>query len=918
MKLLVVIIACSTLGLLSITRAITTPPTLSVVSLGCILPVLLSVIANTLKKNKASRKVNLSWRKERDLIGTLFAANPGFFVAIDTDGKVTLMNEVMLNALGYTLQEVVNRDYISTFILEKDRKSWAKFFWQLREKRQTHRNEHRLLTKEGQTIWVEWRAQAVTNPQTSKLDFLFSAGIEITERKRSEMELRLLPKITKAVSAASDFQSALLLTLGLVAKATDWDLAEAWIPNPQDTHLIHVGSWHQGDERLEKFRQATTDWEMQPQVNLPGRVWLSQQPEWIADVTAAPQHLFARRHLARSCGLRTALAIPIVAEGQVLAILVFFRSESQASDRRLLQIMTSIALQLGSIFASKQAQARYRSIFENSVEGIFQTLLDGCLLNANPALAKLLGYSSALELLKEITDVEQQLYVYPQQRQEFIRLLKSSGMVSEFEAQFYRRDNSTIWVLLSAREVRNVQGRLLYYEGSVVDITERKSHEEQLRYFAYRDTLTGLGNRAWMQDRLQEALRRTKLDSGYKFAFLCFGLDDFKLINDSLGHLAGDRLLVAISWKLRACLRENDSLARLGGDEFAMLLDDIESIEEVISITQKIQRYLSQPLKLIDKEIFAGVSIGIVPSKASSGDSLEVLRDADIAMYRAKAKGKGNYVIFDEKMHCAAVRRLQLETDLRWAIAKEEFQVYYQPIVGLLQRQITGFEALIRWRHPQEGLISPEEFIPIAEESGLITAIGDWVLREACYQLRLWKEQFPHYPDLRMSVNLSSKQLSGDLNQRIGAILDETNLQGKDLKLEITETALMTDVDRALSIFYQLKARQIQLCIDDFGTGYCSLSYLHRLPIDILKIDQSFVRQMAFREENSAIIKTIVNLAHNLGIEVVAEGVESVEQLLQLQGLECQYGQGFFLSEPLSRSNAADLLAVKSLAQAWS
>ncbi len=918
MKLLVAIIACSTLGLLSITRTITTSPTLSVVSLGCILPVLLSVIANKLKKTKVSRKVNLSWRQERDLIGTLFAANPGFFVAIDADGKVTLMNEVMLNALGYTLQEVVNKDYVSTFILEKERRSWGKIFRQLSEKRQTHRNEHRLLTKEGQTIWVEWRAQAVTNPQTGKLDFLFSAGIEITERKRAEMELRLLPNITKAVGAASDFQSALLITLGLVAKATDWDLAEAWIPNPQDTHLIYVGSWHQGDERLEKFRQASTDWEMQPKTNLPGRVWLSQQPEWMADVTAAPQHLFARRHLARSCGLRTALAVPIVAEGQVLAILVFFRSDSQTSDRRLLQIMTSIALQLGSIFASKQAQARYRSIFENSVEGIFQTLLDGCLLNANPALAKLLGYNSASELLNEITDVEQQLYVYPQQRQDFIRLLKSSGMVSEFEVQFYRRDNSTIWVLLSAREVRNVQGRLLYYEGSVVDITERKSHEEQLRYFAYRDSLTGLGNRAWLQDRLQEALRRTKQDSGYKFAFLCFGLDDFKLINDSLGHLAGDRLLVGISWRLRALLREHDSLARLGGDEFAMLLDDIESIEEVISLTQKIQSYLSQPLKLIDKEIFAGVSIGIVPSKASYKDSLEVLRDADIAMYRAKAKGKGNYVVFDEKMHSAAVRRLQLETDLRWAIAKEEFQVYYQPIVGLLQRQITGFEALIRWRHPEEGLISPEEFIPIAEEAGLITAIGDWVLREACYQLRLWKEQFPHYPDLRMSVNLSSRQLSGDLNQRIGAILDETNLQGKDLKLEITETALMADVDRALSIFYQLKARQIQLCIDDFGTGYCSLSYLHRLPIDILKIDQSFVRQMAFREENSAIIKTIVNLAHNLGIEVVAEGVESVEQLLQLQRLECQYGQGFFLSKPLSRNNAADLLAVKSLAQAWS
>jgi predicted signal transduction protein with EAL and GGDEF domain len=360
-------------------------------------------------------------------------------------------------------------------------------------------------------------------------------------------------------------------------------------------------------------------------------------------------------------------------------------------------------------------------------------------------------------------------------------------------------------------------------------------------------------------------------------------------------------------------LRPSDTLARLGGDEFTILLEDITGLKDAILVAQRILENLTQPFNLNGQQVFTNTSIGIALSRHDYQRSEEILRDADTAMYRAKARGKGCYAVFDPKMYYLALSRLQLETDLRQAIARQEFQVFYQPIASLETGKITEFEALIRWQHPVKGLVSPAEFIPIAEETGLIVPIGQWILKEACRQMKDWQEKFSPQIPWKIHINLSGKQLQGiNLVEQIDNILAETGLDAGSLKLEITESLLIENVEVATNLFLALRERNIELCLDDFGTGYSSLSYLHRFPVSAIKIDRSFIMQMKPKDESSEIVRAIVLLAHILGMNVIAEGIETKAQLEQLKQLNCEKGQGFYFSKPLSREDAEDLLKIVS------
>lgn len=445
------------------------------------------------------------------------------------------------------------------------------------------------------------------------------------------------------------------------------------------------------------------------------------------------------------------------------------------------------------------------------------------------------------------------------------------------------------------------------YQQAQTELAERKRIEAQLRHDAFHDALTDLPNRALFLDRLGHALnliqRRTARQTldAYQFAVLFLDLDRFKVINDSLGHVVGDQLLKQVAHRLANCVRAGDTVARLGGDEFVILLEDIAGIHEAIEVAQRIHQYLHPPVFLDGHEVFISASIGIALSSTHYSQASQLLRDADTAMYRAKSRGSGCHEVFDAPMHTQAMRRLQLENDLQRAIERQEFWLCYQPIVSIATHQICGFEALIRWQHPEQGLISPGEFVPIAEETGLIQPIGLWVLQEACQQLRVWQSQMPDVL-LTMSVNLSARQFSQpDLIPKIDQILHESDLEGQHLKLEITESVLIENSKLAADILRQLQDRQIEICIDDFGTGYSSLSYLHRFPITTLKIDQSFVAQMG-QAENSEVVKAIVHLGLNLGLTVVAEGVETLEQFSSLQNSGCHYGQGYWFMQPESLS----------------
>jgi diguanylate cyclase (GGDEF)-like protein len=457
--------------------------------------------------------------------------------------------------------------------------------------------------------------------------------------------------------------------------------------------------------------------------------------------------------------------------------------------------------------------------------------------------------------------------------------------------------------------VRDGHTQPLHLIFQIQDITDRKRAEEQLLHDAFHDALTGLPNRALFMDHVKMAIQRSRRSGNRLFAALFLDLDRFKIINDSLGHMVGDQLLVGIAHRLEMCLRPGDTVARLGGDEFTILLEDLATSDDALDVARRVQEAVTQPFNIGGHEVFTTASIGIALSNTGYERAEDLLRDADTAMYRAKLLGKKRHVVFDKEMHDRAMELLQIETDLRRAISRKEFFLNYQPIVSLETGKVSSFEALVRWRHPERGLVMPSEFIPVAEETGLIVPLGLWVLNEACRQMHEWQKLQRADEHVTVSVNLSSRQFSqADLIDQVSAALRDSGLRAGSLKLEITESMVMENIDTAIGMLTQLRGLGVGLSIDDFGTGYSSLSYLHRFPIDTLKIDRSFVTQMTDNTENAEIVRTIVTLARSLNMDVIAEGVETREQLGQLSDLGCDYGQGYLFSRPVGATQALELL----------
>lgn len=849
-------------------------------------------------------------------------------------------------------------------------------------------------------------------------------------------ELHLLQTITQGIGVASDLPSALSVVLDQICELTNWDYGEAWLPLPDRTGLTLSWATCSNTPSLEKFRLSRAILTFPPNIGLAGRVWISQQPEWIEDISTELDGVLLDDQLIQIPQFKTGFALPIIQDNLVMAVLVFFITKSCHYDQKWSDKITVITTKLGLVIRRKQleeqlGQERYFSQAVIETSSAFFVAVDGNgkTIAMNQGLLKALGYTLDEVLGKDFIStfipepdreplakrLKQLIKVEPPPLNENWILTKTGdkrlvewrcksifkptgilnfffavgiditnrrlvdretrrlasfpllaphpivetdleGRVSYLNPQAMESlpelmggnlDHPFLEGILSIKTLVQMQGSLrrevkideVYYEQVLhyvpeidsiriyaFDISDRKRAEEQLIHNAFYDQLTGLANRALFMDRLKQAVRRSQqynkdnsVGDSHRFAVLFINLNRFKKINDSLGNQFGDQLLQEFAHSMETCLRSTDTVARLGGDEFAILLEGIQDVSEATRLAQEIEQKLISPFNLSDRKVFITIRIGIAmntirkgtDSQLDNGSQAEaLLRNANLAMYRAKVQSE-LYKVFD----LAMLRESELEADLRLAIDREELEVYYQPIVSLLTRRIQGFEALIRWQHPKWGLISPSEFIPIAEETGLITSIGRWILRESCRQLSIWQKQFKSLPPLTMNVNLSCKQLmEPDLLQEIDQILEETQVAVGSLKLEITESVMMDDnpdfnPDLVKALIQELKARHIHLCIDDFGTGYSSLSRLNDFPISTLKIDRSFVKDLGALGENSEIIQTIVNLAHTLRMDVVAEGIEFLEQVSPLIAMRCQYGQGYLFSKPLNSEAASKFLS---------
>ncbi|WDZ95118.1 EAL domain-containing protein [Herbaspirillum sp. WKF16] len=547
--------------------------------------------------------------------------------------------------------------------------------------------------------------------------------------------------------------------------------------------------------------------------------------------------------------------------------------------------------------ALQEAERRYRSIFENAIEGVFQTTPDGTYIAVNPALARIYGYRSPEDLIVGLRDIRHQLYVEPERRSEFMRLMEERGSVSNFESRVYRRDGDIIWISENARAVCDEAGNLVCYEGTVEAITERKLYEAEIRHQATHDALTGLPNRNMLHDHLQRAIAGARQKSGLT-AVAFVDLDQFKFINDSLGHQVGDELLKTVAQRLQSCLRDSDMVARQGGDEFVLVLQNQTGEAGIAEVMQRILAAVSRPWQAGDREFHITSSIGVSRYPADGRDVETLLKNADSAMYKAKEQGRNNFQFFAPWMDTQVSNRLEMLISLRRALDQQEFKLYYQPKLSLKDGRIIGAEALIRWDSPEQGMVPPDRFIPFAEEAGLIVPIGEWVLRTACRQNKAWQDA--GLPPIPVAVNLSPRQMNQALPEFVAGVLAQSGLSAAWLELEITENVVMKDAEKTVATLHTLKRLGLQISVDDFGTGYSSLSYLRRFPVDALKIDKSFVRDIARDADSAAIVKAVISLAHILNLRVIAEGVEDEEQHAFLRENGCDQVQGYYFGKPMS------------------
>lgn len=956
---------------------------------------------------------------------------------------------------------------------------------------------YRIRHKDGHYIWFETTGKSILDANSGQVKEIVAISRDVTKRKQAELLLAGQKRVLEMIATNADLTETLNVLIKTIESLAEGVIGSVLLLDADGVHVRHGAA----PSLPADYVQAVDGAAIGPQAGSCGSAMYYKTAVIVADIASDP--LWENyRDLALRYGLRACWSMPICSsQGTVLGSFGLYYHETRTPTDREWQLIETATQMAGiaierylAAMALQEAEAKYRSIFENSVEGIFQSTLEGRYSIVNSMLARIYGYDSPDELLSTLTDISTQLYVNPERRQEFVRLMQKQSAVWGFESQVYRKDGTKIWISECARALYNAQGDLIGYEGTVVDITQRKQTEaellkrddllqsvaeatsglltlpdldgaiaealallgqaakvdrayifenhphpvtgepcmsmryewvqqgvqpaitqthwqnqsyqafglnrwyeafqkgeairgaiacfsqqeqlwmqqgnsqsvlivpifvedalwgfigfddcqqqrvwsaseesilvaiaasiggaikrqqteERMRYQAFHDTLTGLPNRMMFDNRLALALAHARR-AGELLAVMFLDLDRFKTINDTLGHAIGDELLQQATQRLTRSLREEDTIARWGGDEFTVLLPGLSDPDDAARIAQRISEAMRPCFFLDEQELHISCSIGIAIYPYNGRDADTLLKNADAALYRAKEQGRNNFQFYTASINSRASERLTLDSSLHYALERNEFVVYYQPQVNILNGEITQMEVLLRWEHPQLGLISPQTFITLAEENGMIFPIGEWVLRAACTQYQQWHAA--GVAPQRIAVNLSARQFQQpQLVSKISQILKETGLPPHCLELEITETAAMRDVEFSIEMLHDLKAMGVRISMDDFGTGYSSLNYLKRFPLHALKIDRSFVQDLTFDSHDEAIISAIITLGHGLNLNVIAEGVETLDQMAKLQSLQCQEMQGYLFSPPLPVEVATQFLTKNLVPCHW-
>ena len=788
-------------------------------------------------------------------------------LTIDRESTILFVNSAAEKIFGYTVDEMLGNK-LSMLMPEAMRDAHAAGMKRFQEtnKRQISWRDLELtgLHKDGREVSLEITFGEIN----SDGKHLFTAVIrDITERKQARKELQSnLSLLTSTFEATAD---------GILVVNRDNKIVT------YNQRFIEM--WQIPDEIIDSRDNAKTVYHI------------------LEQLSNADDFVTTTKHLTRHPEINN-LDIVEFKDGKI-----FERySHPQMLDGEVIGRVVSFR----DITARKRAEnallesERYlRTLLENINEGLVQVNVNDVIEFVNDRFCEMVGFERE-ELLGKIT-FDMLLDEEGRKLLEAVNRQRQEGISGQYEMRLKKESGEMLWVLIGGSPIVNADGEMTGTLGVFTDITERKRAEEQLLHDAFHDGLTGLANRALFMDHLRMTIERGKSCHSNPYAVLFLDFDRFKVVNDSLGHAEGDQLLHQIARRLESSTRTGDLVARLGGDEFVILLSEMLAEGDAVQVAERIQKDLKKPFTLSSSEIFISASIGVALSNAGHKRAEDMVRDADIAMYRAKAGGKAQYRVFDRAMHEYATSQLQLETEMRQAIEYGEFQLHYQPIISLDTETLVGFEALVRWQHPTRGMIPPLEFIGAAEENGLILPLGNWILQESCRQLRRWQDDNPAASHLMMSVNLSCKQfLQIDLAEQIAVALGKSGLDPRCLKLEITESYIMEKSETAVTIMNRLHSLGVEISLDDFGTGYSSLSYLHRLPVDYLKVDRSFVSRMTDSQENREIVRTIIKLAQNLKMKTIAEGIETADQLAHLKNLHCEYGQGYFFSKPLEAKSA--------------